>query len=1515
MPTTTVVPAQLAPFQSFPGPVARRLANRPTLTDVAGALLEQCLRKALSQRVSTPPEVEHVAMGRSVWRQENGQLTFFGYRIEGLSTMVIERFIAQAPLQAPGEGSFLTAQQGSEYPRRLSADLRLIAEEIDLAGPELVNAWCEQLLLYWQAPDARGESPLAWLAAFLRTLLGEALDASEVGSILSPAELAMARAALTAALPAAGTERSPASATVEVVPGAGQRLPSLSIKGTGAAPLWIAYSIEAGFERRDITADIATPAAPALAEEASEADPFFAWATALLASYLASRRALALQLRRARVNPQAFAAALEAFTPGWSLDSIHHLKRRQVVRDQLPAWIAQASEADRLRYALGLADVLKAERAAGGSNFLHNVPTPEAYARQRLLAQAAQDHPMAPLADVDDVVVRIFSRVDDNLLSLAGGGGSVSLQEQQISLVELSLLNTGGRPAGWLQISAREGRVLPAWLDEDGAMALVKSVDVGRRYLTLLHEALVSGKEAPRRRSTFTAVASVQVPLLALELKLQGACGFDEEGVTLVRRTFLPDATIPHPVFARLGLRAAPSLEADPVAGMFVLYQPDTSDTLVLYAPFARQPLRQFRDRASLMSAIRAESELREFVLSWLSDTAQARYRNGGLREPHWLRFGLGGDFAAIPVIAPAKAVPIPLHGNPIDGVYDGIVDALVRAADRQTVSNQESFWISAREVGWLVFNQVLPFLSGPAATAGWLIQISHGLDEHFNEVGATEAPAEPGTGELLFDLILALVSEGTSRALAGVPPRGTHGPGPDRLSHLPPLSVRAVLETRWSSPSLTLTGPLRERLQALAVKPPADLSPAVPSGPLQGLRRDGQRWLAWAENAWFVVDPAGDEAVVLNPLSGEASGPRLQRDEVGRWRLDLRLRLRGGGPKRRIEQVRELNRQRKERAGQCLREIQRLYRDARDAGIAGDKAINDARAAGNQSVLHARGLQEAARVEGVVDRCAALRVEYETIASEVFLPEYGKELSTAFTAEANLCCYYLGLNRDLLVDRLEAARTASPDLFKEAPLTSQALKAWFEFLHDYLGIAQAGARGRARLDERLTKLADIPVAGPNALATLAPKVEGFRQLIEYRALCIYAELSLIEEPLTGDHYLRNSVHEALQPLVVGLNTHKELAMNPSVAEGAGLELLDGVVNAYQAAEDTLHWLRQTLRAEYVSPAMERLAGVIPTLRLDAEASLGELIRQAPSAKQPPAPVTTPAGRERRVIRTRTRGPVIAKVRPAQGQAAVEIAEVVSPLDNQVLARFEHDATRGDWVEQPAPPAHPLMRQPTEKLEHLAAQADRQLDSASRQLQQAPRLARATRIPVELEELMGGTARNLDQLAEKIEQALTQRNETDAAVETWGSAERKARALRDMARRLIDEGRTLRVRLTKTALPTVARVRYLVQQNEASVARLGSKVALKGQGKRKDLIQEYAIQEPDGTVLWYAHFHYASIGAPDGDYIAAHLKLPSQRFMGLQTQMAQAATDAEVVKIYRSRIDPVSAQELFLSRP
>jgi len=96
--------------------------------------------------------------------------------------------------------------------------------------------------------------------------------------------------------------------------------------------------------------------------------------------------------------------------------------------------------------------------------------------------------------------------------------------------------------------------------------------------------------------------------------------------------------------------------------------------------------------------------------------------------------------------------------------------------------------------------------------------------------------------------------------------------------------------------------------------------------------------------------------------------------------------------------------------------------------------------------------------------------------------------------------------------------------------------------------------------------------------------------------------------------------------------------------------------------------------------------------------------------------------------------------------------------------------------------------------------------------------------------------------------------------------------------RLTAKGDELRLQLCLDLPPTHANLEYLIEQKQVGVARYGERVPLSGE--RRDFIQEYALTDPQGKLLWYAHFHYPSPQAADEAFGAAHLKTREQQKLG-----------------------------------
>ncbi|WNJ84645.1 hypothetical protein [Pseudomonas canadensis] len=80
---------------------------------------------------------------------------------------------------------------------------------------------------------------------------------------------------------------------------------------------------------------------------------------------------------------------------------------------------------------------------------------------------------------------------------------------------------------------------------------------------------------------------------------------------------------------------------------------------------------------------------------------------------------------------------------------------------------------------------------------------------------------------------------------------------------------------------------------------------------------------------------------------------------------------------------------------------------------------------------------------------------------------------------------------------------------------------------------------------------------------------------------------------------------------------------------------------------------------------------------------------------------------------------------------------------------------------------------------------------------------------------------------------------------------------------------------------------------------------------KTDYLQEYEVQDlcAGNKPLWYAHFHYASLQAPDQQPTAAHLKTAAQRRLGREYENNTGQ------RVYRGPLANAAAREIFLGSP
>ena len=202
----------------------------------------------------------------------------------------------------------------------------------------------------------------------------------------------------------------------------------------------------------------------------------------------------------------------------------------------------------------------------------------------------------------------------------------------------------------------------------------------------------------------------------------------------------------------------------------------------------------------------------------------------------------------------------------------------------------------------------------------------------------------------------------------------------------------------------------------------------------------------------------------------------------------------------------------------------------------------------------------------------------------------------------------------------------------------------------------------------------------------------------------------------------------------------------------------------------------------------------------------------------------------------------------------------------------------------------------------VVSEARARLDNVGLYESRATAYTEQKMLPVDLEHLLVSEAAELNLRANRLERL--------------DPTEDLVRQLRAKAAELTIKGRNLRIRQTLASkTPTEGYLDYLREQRVVEI-RKGEPARNLNEGKkgRADFLQEYVIQDLTQTppaTLWYAHFHYDKAGAQFDEFIKAHLKIPEQRNLGLQWQVAQAQAGAAVDPIWRGNIGRALATRHF----
>lgn len=1529
--TPTPMSGLIAKYAPLANSVSRKFVNRPSLRSVARDVIVATLAK------HQPP----LPLGNGnllvTWPQQGNEPAAFP-----VEDLLILRYLQDSTLNLVDHYDAVVRQEGNAKPEPFKLSIGELEVLINDQGPLLIRSYQAALVSYWNHVGTSGESRWLWLAGRLRSHAREQVRRQAEQKRLDPDESATLLDVINEeALPGTSAfllqiERlnNPTLSMPEIT---SQAVITRAVQGA-EHPLVLLSSPLATVQAFPSLASMADDQARALGSTLTgnrvdfsltqvPGDPFEAQALVLLERQLGNVDAIGRYYQGLDVDTGVLEDSLDRVTSLYDLSTLDETARLQRLQDKLPDWLNSAAPLDSAHYAILLARLAQAQRASGGHGYLEGIDDLHTFANKALVRQIRADHPLQPVP-LEDIELRLYQA--PNALLQVADAGDAHLEYAVISLEALALFNLHGRPPGMLEVEARRGTTLPPWVTKEAIVALVQKVDVGGSYLALLRRLLVDDpQESVRRQALYIEQLRLQLPLKLLELKIRQQQGVTAAGVRLFLRALKvqPAArrgrrTLDEPAVSvrMLALRRAPEAAPDPVLCTYLVGPADDAEGVrVLYRPLSRVPLRQFASSHDLLQAIKAPGALHDEIIEALELAARPIYANGGFDEPHIHRFLVGDDATEFARPLPATLTGIDLAGDLWESFYRNNVLGMQVIAQRQSVSNDKDRWIGYRELGWLTFNALLPMLGGPLATAGWMIQSLKSFDDGFQgQLKGDPQAANNALVDFFFNTAFLLLGHGieaSSRGVARVrkPEAGEvregaielrpveapttpvpSGPVASRVTVTPDtLPTLHSLEFGWQSARQRLTPNQRQALARFVVTVPEALGKPVPHGPLRDLYLVGEQWYAALDDHYYAVAVGTDSAQIIDTTDLARPGPWLRRDELGRWRLDTRLRLLGGAPGKALEKFRAA----REARAQALVDRVNNFKQRQE--------IIDRKLKVTQQVMSDLQQQNSKRYPEYRQRFIDLAAEM-VVASGDAVDAFAELNKVQVTP--NFFEQRAGHLRSLLRVTWEIVSKLREQMLElivghalGQPKPSTPAMSSFDEVARGCEVIDQLIRWSTEAQKRMADLAEIQPFGPPILHEIKPVWAPFGTPLTWRGVQLYWLSILSEQKILRHPDFDGVLTDASISAKMAAGSHQQTLEPGLFTDEEQIQVLDSALERYDALEDAVDFFKATTPASQHSPALERLLQRLGELRGLADERLAPLFRaqvlRARQQRKQQKPV-----RQQVIVTSKRRGVVVGKLRGAGAEEHLDLGVEMGGAAVESLRRVKGS---DDWERvEPVRPAVSLA-----PLEQLMREAVVLLGDSQSQLREATRSAPKVRIPADVQTPLDDLARRLQAKAEQIDKALTRLNEVDLPSSSTGqSADVVARDLRERGALLVSEGRRLRIKLCKERDPQASRVAWLLDEGEVRVVPEGGRKPLKGSS---DFLQEYAVKDGD-QVLWYAHFHYRTLTAPAEQFTAAHLKTVVQRFLTYAQFMALADTREGMKQHIKVEITPNLAKKAFL---
>ncbi|WP_124414588.1 dermonecrotic toxin domain-containing protein [Pseudomonas sp. R4-35-07] len=837
--------------------------------------------------------------------------------------------------------------------------------------------------------------------------------------------------------------------------------------------------------------------------------------------------------------------------------------------------------------------------------------------------------------------------------------------------------------------------------------------------------------------------------------------------------------------------------------------------------------------------------------------------------------------------------------------------------------------------VGWfmqlaLSLNQDLPALTSEdpiARELAWvdlllnigMVLIHHGL------------PTQPSGGPLLED--------NTARQpLAGLPlrrPPGRAGSGFPLIERgivglpsEPPGGGRTLLDVDRSLAGDSAAARLLEKLLEVNTPWPEPVPEPIAIGALKGLFKVDNHWHASVGGLFFrvTVVPGFDEVFIVHPDKPNHPGIKLSTDGNGHWTLDRGLKLTGGGPKR-VAALREENRRQLELLQGRMQELNvelthgmaefrtwlTRMNSSRDDLI---KQISTLKLVWRllQNATDAQKTALQTRHEQEISSYSKIRVSYEVsldilekkhallLPRRIELYKVGQDLERCAGARGHVQDRAITLKSlwdDQLRLHLHLQKWADTFLFSDRgePMNNlvqrmlpeiQSGRPWHYNDHvtrliELADVIQRMAVRSREMETTLELLEQDSAVGrvirEELLAKISVPQHFFSENLEIHALIplsrVVVKLSAVEPSPLELLYIKHLDESRLSEVLL---SHTEVRSSTGYPLEEQRLLYDTILGKYRSYASAIEALT-FVNPQRVHLIAERLLSGLRRARTLAENELEAVVRsqEALEVEASLAKLRRPKARTKRIFKTRNRHYLVGDLRPADGQHPQEHFTITNPFFDETVTSFEQFEA-DTWVEktlapmdvpEPAPQARSLaaIKSQGEKLVQQRTEIERAITAQQHQLENP--FTRQDVNPADWDELLTGQAKKLTDLADEIAREHRSQPSAQDLIDNYRA---HARDMQRMAKRVCSEA-------YKRQWPTLQSLEYLWRQKEIDI-NLTSQADPQRPTLSGDFFTEYAVydkaQRPP-TVLWYAHFHYASADAPAARYTRAHLKLASQR--------------------------------------